>query len=116
MSQNETPITQLFKVGDKVVTKRVIDRFYAAVIEADQLGTVDYIDSHQIAVKFDEPIDGLEEWNNCVHWYSDFHSETDRPSMEPNSIDDVLSDDLARWGSMSRLSRAAVAIGTWLSR
>ena len=61
-----------FKQGDRVVLARDVDRFPDFLATQGMTGTVDTVEiDGSIAVKMDSPLEGCEEWDNCVCWYDD---------------------------------------------
>lgn len=54
------------KVGEKVITLQEIDRFPHFIIKQHATGTITKVKENEIWVKFDQKIEGCEEWDNQV--------------------------------------------------
>lgn len=70
----ETPTSHQFKVGDRVVLRRDVERFPHATVVKGSTGTVEVVveESNEerfcLAVTLDETVAGLEEWDNQLVW------------------------------------------------
>ena len=60
-----------FEIGDKIKFTEEWDAYPHAIVRKGMQGKVDEINDEMISFKMDETIEGLEEWDNCVHIYSD---------------------------------------------
>ncbi|MFA5489463.1 MAG: hypothetical protein WC284_09620 [Candidimonas sp.] len=68
------------KVGRRVkfVNSKDIDVHAGVYVEPGMTGTIVNVEpGNLIAVKMDDIIDGLEEWDNEVHWYNDSYPGMD---------------------------------------
>lgn len=74
--------TNTFPVGTQVVLRHDIDRYPHFIAKAGMVGVVVDVGDPQIAiaVRFNEPIPGAEDWENEVHWYADGGSDEDYAS------------------------------------
>jgi superfamily I DNA and RNA helicase len=65
-----------FKVGDKVVLARDVERFPSFIAKAGMTGTISRVeDNGDLAARMDETIAGCEEWNNEIHWWEEFTAD-----------------------------------------
>ena len=68
-----TDLTKLPAIGARVRLRVAADRFPHFLAPAGLVGTV--VAAHVehghrfISVRLDEPLDGAEEWDNCVQWH-----------------------------------------------
>ncbi len=61
------------KVNDLVEGKRYrlrhdVERFPFFIAAKGLVGTIDEINDQAVYLKLDAPLDGLEEWDNCIQW------------------------------------------------
>lgn len=74
-----TDPTAILTAGDRVRTLRTVDRWPHAAVLAGAEGTVTICDEtpsgYLVCVKFDEPVPGLEAWDNEVQWFDDLIAE-----------------------------------------
>lgn len=55
-------------LGDRVRTRRVVERYPYAVVPSGASGTVIESDDDILVVRLDETVEGLESWSNEVQW------------------------------------------------
>lgn len=66
-----TPTSHQFKVGDRVVLRRDVERFPHAVVDKGATGTVAVVEGGEhghLCVALDDTVDGLREWDNQLIW------------------------------------------------
>lgn len=89
----ETP-KEMPKVGDRYVLSRDVDRYPHALVAAGSAGVVVSADKDAIDLKLDEHIEGLDEWDNALVWYSDGFGMT-VPEMISSFHDDAAPEEPA---------------------
>lgn len=55
----------------RVRTIRVVDRRPDFTVPPERTGIVTMLGENEVWVRFDEPIEGAEKWQNCVYWSDD---------------------------------------------
>jgi hypothetical protein len=55
---------KIIEAGQRVISKCDVDRYPHFVIPEGSKGTVTSREDHLILVKMDDPIEGMEDWNN----------------------------------------------------
>ena len=91
---NSTSSTETFKVGDRVRLTTCFERYPFCFLEAGTVGTVVSTGSdvdggdapEALAVRWDETVPGLEEWDNEGIWSADDVSEGDLPALSLERI------------------------------
>lgn len=56
----------------RVRLKRDVDRFPHFVAKSGLTGTLVELTKTSALVKMDEPLEGSEDWDNCIMWINDF--------------------------------------------
>lgn len=59
------------RLGQRVTLLDTVDRYPHARVKAGATGTIVRWSEDLVAVKLDQVVDGLEEWDNCLHWWED---------------------------------------------
>lgn len=59
------------RLGQRVTLLDVVDRYPHARVQPGATGRIVRWEPDLVAVKLDQPVDGLEEWDNCLHWWED---------------------------------------------
>lgn len=78
-----------FSVGDRVRLTDCFERYPHCLIEAGATGTVTKAcDDIVLAVRWDETVPGLEEWDNEGHWSADDVAHGDRPEASLELMED----------------------------
>ena len=70
-----SPRQRALKVGDRVRLRRTLERYPDALVEAGAVGTV--IDSEDVVIRLDDPVEGLEDWDNQLHGSDESPLEAD---------------------------------------
>jgi len=83
--KEETITDTGFKEGDRVRLVRSFERYPHCFIEEGATGTVTLVATHPtddiiLAVRWDDHVDGLQEWDNEGHWNRDDVLNGDVPS------------------------------------
>ena len=58
-------------LGRRVRLTAIVERFPHFRAEDGRTGEVVTVEPDLIAVRMDEPLDGAEEWDNEIHWFTD---------------------------------------------
>lgn len=69
------PDAQMPRIGDRVVLTTEVDRFPHALVPSGLRGTVESANDEVIALKLDETIPELAEWDNCLTWTDGIDTE-----------------------------------------
>lgn len=56
----------------RVRLKRDVDRYPHFVAKAGLTGTLVELTKEHALVKMDAPLEGSEDWDNCIMWINDF--------------------------------------------
>lgn len=73
--------TRTIRVGDIVRLTQPFERYPHCMLEPGTTGTVVAVSCGDVAlaVRWDEHVDGLDEWDNEGHWSNDDVAAGDRP-------------------------------------
>jgi hypothetical protein len=67
----------------RATLKHAVDRFPHALVEQGAEGTVITYTPNLVQLQLDDPYPGLDEWDNCLHWY---------PGMDPHRDEQTAID------------------------
>jgi len=69
MSQNKVVNMNPPEVGKRVRLKHRVDRFPEFSVPVGATGTINEVSDALVSVKLDVPVDGAEDFDNCLHFY-----------------------------------------------
>ncbi len=69
MSGNKVVLMDKPEVGRRVRLKNRVDRYPEFSVPAGVTGTINEVTEGLVSVKLDTPIEGAEDFGNCLHFY-----------------------------------------------
>lgn len=76
----------------RATLNRAVDRFPHALVAEGEQGTVVTYTPELVRVHLDSLYDGLEEWDNCLHWYAGMDPSDDDETAIEAFLEDVTTD------------------------